>query len=83
VKAEADDQQNTPGKRTRNPVKLFQSPAEIDKTLTKLARTPPTPSTAKEETKLLYKKNSFLALRGDDGKDLSVAQFYQSVTLRH
>jgi hypothetical protein len=33
LKAEVDDQQDTPGKRTRNPVKLFQSPAETDKTL--------------------------------------------------
>ena len=57
--------QRTPLKRQRNPVKLFQSPAEQEKAALKASK--PTP--AKEEAPLLYKKGTFLALRGDDGEE--------------
>ncbi|XP_076464084.1 poly [ADP-ribose] polymerase tankyrase-like isoform X2 [Babylonia areolata] len=55
--------QRTPLKRQRNPVKLFQSPAEQEKPVMKPSKAGP----SKEEVQLLYKKGSFLALRGDDG----------------
>ena len=57
--------QRTPLKRQRNPVKLFQSPAEQEKNVIKSVK-----SGAKEEVQILYKKGSFLALRGDDGQSL-------------
>ncbi|XP_070180050.1 poly [ADP-ribose] polymerase tankyrase-like isoform X2 [Littorina saxatilis] len=61
-KVEATSQQRTPLKRQRNPVKLFQSPAELEKAALKT----PKPGPSKEETQVLYKKGTFLALRGDD-----------------
>ncbi|KAL8622950.1 hypothetical protein ACOMHN_027071 [Nucella lapillus] len=59
----AEQPQRTPLKRQRNPVKLFQSPAEQEKAVIK----PPKAGPSKEEPQVLYLKGSFLALRGDDG----------------
>ena len=58
----------TPLKRQRVPVQKFQSPAEeiIPIPSTSKART-------KEDTELIHKKGSFLAVRGDEGLWLYIA----------